>query len=560
MSALVALGAGLAHGRAEPGARPPGRARRGGRAADQPDGAVPQARSRRPPRRARRDRPAARHRRSHRLRPWRQRHGGRIAHHVRVAATARSSAAPRRLPRERPKARDPLTGAARRPRGARLDRAASWPGARRGAPALVVLLLSVSRFDTINAAFGRATGDAVLQAAARRIERHVGADARPKLVARMAGAEFAVLLGAPATPRRGPLPRRPAGRGDRAAVRCRATMSSPSAAAPASPRPSPATIAASLLRRASARARRGQGGDGWPVRVLDEGAESATARGDRLEVDLRRALDQDEIEILLPAAGVDRQPARSSASRRSPAGGTRNMASSARVTLFSVAERSDYLAQLSDHVQRKAIAAAAAWPESLGELRLSVNITAADIVRPGFAAQFLALVAESGFDAGAADRRGDRERADRGSRRRRRPARASCAAAAFASRSTISAPAIRASPISKALPLDYLKIDKRLVRGHQPARRATGGGAQRDRHGALARASEVIAEGVETEEQLACSPRRAARSTRASSARRRWTRRSWSRWSAVKRSSLGSAEQLERPANPRRSAPPRAGD
>jgi hypothetical protein len=33
---------------------------------------------------------------------------------------------------------------------------------------------------------------------------------------------------------------------------------------------------------------------------------------------------------------------------------------------------------------------------------------------------------------------------------------------------------------------------------------------------------EVIAEGVETEEQLACSPAKAARSTRASSARRRW--------------------------------------
>ena len=43
---------------------------------------------------------------------------------------------------------------------------------------------------------------------------------------------------------------------------------------------------------------------------------------------------------------------------------------------------------------------AAAWPEALARLRLSVNITASDIVRPGFAAQFLELVAASGFERG----------------------------------------------------------------------------------------------------------------------------------------------------------------
>ena len=50
-------------------------------------------------------------------------------------------------------------------------------------------------------------------------------------------------------------------------------------------------------------------------------------------------------------------------------------------TLFGIAERSDYLAQLSDHVHRRAIAAAADWPTALSELRLAVNITAADIVQ-----------------------------------------------------------------------------------------------------------------------------------------------------------------------------------
>src|SRR5690606_13370053 len=57
----------------------------------------------------------------------------------------------------------------------------------------------VSRFDAINAAFGRASGDAVLQAVAGRIERLADTDGRTRLAARMAGAEYAVLLDAPAT-------------------------------------------------------------------------------------------------------------------------------------------------------------------------------------------------------------------------------------------------------------------------------------------------------------------------------------------------------------------------
>ena len=88
--------------------------------------------------------------------------------------------------------------------------------------------------------------------------------------------------------------------------------------------------AAALLRRASAALAEARDVDSAPVRVLEEGAESATARGDRLEVDLRRALDQDEIEIRFqPQVSVD-HAARSSAPRRSPAGTIPNMASWAR--------------------------------------------------------------------------------------------------------------------------------------------------------------------------------------------------------------------------------------
>src|SRR4051794_39309134 len=123
--------------------------------------------------------------------------GARLAHHLRVESDSVVGRTETILPLEGPalQSRDPMTGV-RDSRAARawIERQLSLGAGAE--PALVVVLLAVSRFDTINAAFGRSTGDAVLQAAARRIERCVEADGRRRLVARLAGAEFAVLLAA----------------------------------------------------------------------------------------------------------------------------------------------------------------------------------------------------------------------------------------------------------------------------------------------------------------------------------------------------------------------------
>jgi diguanylate cyclase (GGDEF)-like protein len=422
--------------------------------------------------------------------------GGRIAHHLRRSDNEIVGRAEAIQSGGGGEARDPLTGL-RDGRAARSWIAAQLAGGAEGAPAVVAILLSVSRYDAINAAFGRATGDAVLQAAARRIERHVGADTRPKLVARMAGAEFAVLLGAPATLGEGRFLAgqlveaigRPFASGDHVI-----TLGSRAGVAAAEPGDDPA----SLLRRASA-ALAEAGGDGSPVGVLEEGAESATARGDRLEIDLRRALDQDEIEIRFqPQVSVTDGAivgVEALARWQHPAYGELGA-----LTLFGVAEGSDYLAQLSDHVQRKAIIAAAAWPASLNRLRLSVNITAADIVRPGFAAQFLSLVESSGFAA----ERLTVEVTESGLIED-----LSAAADLLAElrggglRVAIDDFGTGYSSLAylKALPLDYLKIDKRLVQDIA--------GSTRDRivvrsviDMARSLGLGVIAEGVETEEQL----------------------------------------------------------
>jgi len=393
--------------------------------------------------------------------------------------------------------RDPLTGL----RDGRAARA--WIAARLGrpggeGPAVVALLVSVSRYDAINAAFGRATGDAVLQAVARRIERQTGMNGRGPLVARMAGAEFAVLLPAPAEVEEGRFLAgqlveaigRPFASGDHVI-----TLGARAGVAAAQDGDDPAA----LLRRASAALAEAKAGEGSPVHVLEEGAESATARGDRLEVDLRRALDQDEIEIRFqPQVSVTDGAitgAEALARWNHPLYGELGAS-----TLFNVAEGSDYLAQLSDHVQRKAILAAAAWPEALSALRLSVNITAADIVRPGFAAQFLQMVQGSGF----APERLTVEVTEGGL--------IEDLAAAASLLAELRGGGLRVAiddfgtgysslAYLKALPLDYLKIDKRLCQDIA--------GSTRDRivvrsviDMARSLGLGVIAEGVETEEQL----------------------------------------------------------
>ncbi|HEY0112983.1 MAG TPA: EAL domain-containing protein [Allosphingosinicella sp.] len=428
--------------------------------------------------------------------------GVRLAHHLRVEADGdavlgrtESIAGGRGAAWQ---TRDSLTGV-RDGHAARAWMAEQLQSKTEGGSALVVLLLAVSRFDAINAAFGRSTGDAVLQAAARRIERLVDGDGRRRLVARLAGAEFAILLGAPTSLVEGRFIAgqlvealgRPFMSGDHVI-----TLGSRVGVVAAEA----GEDAPSLLRRASAALAEAKASEAGPVRVVDAGAASESAMGDQLEIDLRRALDQDEIEILFqPQVSVATRRivgAEALARWRHPRFGELGA-----ITLFSVAERSDYLAQLSDHVQRKAISAAADWPDALAGLRLSVNITAADIVRPGFADQFVALVRESGFPPGRltveVTEGGLIE--DLG------------AAATLLARLREGGLRVAIDDFGtgysslaylKALPLDYLKIDKRLVEDIS--------GSPRDQvvvrsviDMARSLGLEVIAEGVETEDQLA---------------------------------------------------------
>lgn len=361
---------------------------------------------------------------------------------------------------------------------------------------VTVLLIALTRFDLVNATYGRAAGDALLAIAHRRIE-DVAAEllGSGAIVARMSGAEF--LLAA----------RDPEARAGLAAERLVAELARSYAVADT---PVVAGVrigiaaaerddqAGSLLRRASQALAEAKASDSATIRRIG-GAGDEGLPIEKLAIDLRHALDRDEIEVLFQPqvaiatgaiVGVEAL-ARWDHGRLGTLGAE---------TLFAAAERADLAIALSDRIQAKALAAAARWPAALASLRLSINLTAADIARPGFADLFLDRVDTSGFprsrltveitESGLIDD----------------------LAAAAGLLTTLRGAGCRVAiddfgtgysslAYLKALPLDYLKIDKHLaqdIAGTQRDRVVVRGVIEMARSLGLA----VIAEGVETPEQL----------------------------------------------------------
>lgn len=357
-------------------------------------------------------------------------------------------------------------------------------------------LIALNRFDIVNTAYGRETGDGLLRAAQRRIEE-IAAEmfGRSAVVARMGGSDF--LLAADDSPQR---MEAAAGRiaealarpfvvgGAMAVLGCRIGVAGAA---------STAEDAATLLRRSGEALAIARASDSLTINIagVDQGGPSL----DMLAVDLRGAIDRGEIDILFQPqvaigsgaiTGVEAL-ARWEHPVLGPLGAE---------ILFAAAERADLSIGLSDHIQRVAFGRAAAWPAALARLRLAINLTAADIARPGFADIFLDRLDVSGFPRG----RLTVEITESGLIQD-----LSIAAALLTDlRSAGCRVAIddfgtgySSLAYLKALPLDYLKIDKKLAQDIS--------GSTRDRivvRGVIDMARSlglsVIAEGVETTEQL----------------------------------------------------------
>jgi len=367
-------------------------------------------------------------------------------------------------------------------------------------PACIVLMLSLSRFDGINAAYGRSVADGLLQAVARRLRRVVGADKpEARVLARVAGAEFVVAFAGPvrlgevtlAARRLGDAFEKPftvEGRVIHLACRMGLAVSEADGAG-----------ADVLLRRASAALARAKAGEPNSFEVFGgAGHEDLLARAASLGDDLRAGMEAGAFELLyqpqVEAVGNRIVGVEALVRWRHPTLGLLSAE-----TLMEVAERAEVGPRLGEHILRKALGEAVAWPEPLQRLRLAVNATADDLMTPDFAERVIRAVEETGFAPG----RLTIEATESGLMRD--------IAAAARALSAIRRAGIRVAiddfgtgysslAYLSALPADYLKVDKSLI--------VDLFGSPRDRvvvRGVveIARTLEltVIAEGVETDEQ-----------------------------------------------------------
>ncbi len=357
-----------------------------------------------------------------------------------------------------------------------------------------LMLVGLKRFDAINAAFGRATGDALLVAVERRIGTLV---AGTGAVTRAGGTDFAVAPGRIGAHERLDLANRIVAQIERPFMAGEHFVTLGACVGMVVTRPG--DTLQETMRRAGAALTAARDRD-VAVRLLSAEDEGSALFDASLDTDLRRALDQGEIDVLFQPqvrmtdgviAGVE-----ALARWRHPVHGEIGAE-----LLFAVAERSDYLTALSTHIQRRAAQKAAAWTGRLAALRVSINVTAADIARPGFVDGFFGMIDAAGFprdrltveitESGLMD---DLDAA----------ANLLAVLRAGGARVAIDDFGTGYSSLAylKALPLDYLKIDRHLaqdIAGSARDRIVVSGVIDMARSLGLS----VIAEGVETEEQLA---------------------------------------------------------
>ena len=267
-----------------------------------------------------------------------------------------------------------------------------------GPAPLHAMLIGISRFETVNLAYGEAMGDAALAEVARRIREVAGSliDG-PWFAARAPGGSFllvahqacrreqwqavaetlADVISEPIMRREGNLRLSPR----LALLRLQSVES--------------AEGALDRLAQALAAAQR----DG-ARRVLwvDGETQHAGRTAAQLEADLLKAIDRGEIEVhFQPQYALEGDGAEHLSGAEALARWNHPMLGQVGAgPLFAIAERADFVAQLSRHIAEVALRAAALWPQPL---RLSLNVTAADLAVGRYAEDLRQALDLSGFPA-----------------------------------------------------------------------------------------------------------------------------------------------------------------
>ncbi|KPH66375.1 EAL domain-containing protein [Novosphingobium aerophilum] len=255
------------------------------------------------------------------------------------------------------------------------------------------MLLALRRLDAINMAYGETAGDGALEEVANRVAHFAGEELDgPWLLARAGGGSFVLVANEACSRERWQLV------ADQLADAIARPIALPTGVLRLSPRI--ALIRAlteesvdSMLDRLGHALHDAQDQTatrlGWADGEVTPPGRSAA----QLEADLLGAIDRDEIEILFQPqfSLIDDSLTGAEALARWNHPQLGRIGAGA---LFAIAERADHIGPLSRHIAAKALAAAGGWP---GNLRLSINVTPADLAFGTYVRQMLDLIRESGF-------------------------------------------------------------------------------------------------------------------------------------------------------------------
>ncbi|MET1756329.1 GGDEF domain-containing phosphodiesterase [Novosphingobium sp. RD2P27] len=276
------------------------------------------------------------------------------------------------------------------------DRITEWMG-REGieldsAP-LQAMLVGLRRLDAVNLAYGEAAGDGALEEVAARIGGFAAGELEGRwLVARAGGGSFLLLANEPCSRERWQL----------VAGELGEVVARPLAVPEGVLRLSPRIGLVRMLTGETVDSMLDRLGQALNEATLQQGARLVWANGEatphgrsssQLEVDLLNAIDRDEIEVLFqPQFSLpdDRLVGAEALARWNHPELGRIGAS----TLFAIAERTDHVAPLSRHIASRALDVACSWPAAL---RLSLNITPADLAFGSYARHLLDRLRETGF-------------------------------------------------------------------------------------------------------------------------------------------------------------------
>lgn len=255
------------------------------------------------------------------------------------------------------------------------------------------MLLSLRRLDAINMAYGAAAGDGALEEVAARISHFAEEELDgPWLLARAGGGSFLLVANEACSRERWQL------------------VADQLADMIARPIPVPSGILRLSPRVALIRALTGESVESMLDRLGHalgdahelHGSRLAWADGEvtppgrsaqQLEADLLVAIDRDEIEVLFQPQ-FDLTDDSLTGAEALARWNHPDLGRIGAAALFAIAERADHVGPLSRHIAHKAMWAAKQWP---GQLRLSINVTAADLAFGSYTRQMLDLVRESGF-------------------------------------------------------------------------------------------------------------------------------------------------------------------